>query len=75
VTANPPISPDVIVVGAGPAGCAAAGTIAERSDKRVLLVEAGPDYGSHDDGRWPEELLEAFDLAETHGWATAARTA
>ena len=63
-----PLSADVIVVGAGPAGCAAAGTIAEQSDKQVLLIEAGPDYGPHDDGRWPAELLEAFDLAETHGW-------
>lgn len=62
------ISADVIVAGAGPAGCAAAGTIAENSDKQVLLIEAGPDYGPHDDGRWPSELLEAFDLAETHGW-------
>ncbi len=68
MAATGPVSADVIVVGAGPAGCAAAGTIAESSDKQVLLIEAGPDYGPHDDGRWPAELLEAFDLAETHGW-------
>ena len=68
MSSSGPMSADVIVVGAGPAGCAVAGTIAEGSHKHVLLIEAGPDYGPHDDGRWPEELLEAFDLAETHGW-------
>jgi choline dehydrogenase len=61
-------SADVVVVGGGPAGCALAGTLAERSSAEVLLVEAGPDYGPHDSGRWPSDLLEAFDLAESHGW-------
>lgn len=62
-----PAHADYIVVGAGPAGCAATGTLVE-SGASVLVLEAGPDYGPHDSGRWPTELLEAFDLAETHGW-------
>jgi 5-(hydroxymethyl)furfural/furfural oxidase len=34
---------DVIIAGAGPAGCALASRLSERSDKRVLLIDAGPD--------------------------------
>lgn len=33
---------DVVVVGAGSAGCALAGRLAERGDRSVCLVEAGP---------------------------------
>ena len=49
-----PSDAEVIVVGGGTSGAAAAGTIAERSDARVVLLEAGPDYGPPDSGRWPE---------------------
>ncbi|HET7055681.1 MAG TPA: GMC family oxidoreductase N-terminal domain-containing protein [Thermomicrobiales bacterium] len=59
---------DFVVVGAGPGGCAAAAELARSGSASVLVLEAGPDYGPHDSGRWPAELLEAFDLAETHGW-------
>jgi choline dehydrogenase len=57
-----------VVVGGGTAGAAVAGTLAERTEQSVLLLEAGPDYGPFDDGRWPSDLLEAFDLAESHAW-------
>jgi choline dehydrogenase len=63
-----PADVDTIVVGGGPAGCAVAAELIEHSDESVLLLEAGPDYGPYADGGWPAELLEAFDLAETHGW-------
>jgi choline dehydrogenase len=59
---------DTIVVGGGTAGAAVAGILTERSDQSVLLLEAGPDYGSYDSGRWPSDLLEAFDLAASHSW-------
>ena len=62
-----PAHAEYVVVGAGPAGSAAAATLVE-SGASVLVLEAGPDYGPHDSGRWPSELLEAFDLAETHAW-------
>jgi choline dehydrogenase len=62
---------DVVVVGGGSAGCVVAGRLAERG-RDVLLVEAGPDYGPVDSGRWPEELLNARMLATTHDWGYAA---
>jgi choline dehydrogenase len=61
-----PRSVDFVVVGSGPAGAACAAELPESGS--VLVLEAGPDYGPHDSGAWPAELLEAFDLAETHSW-------
>jgi choline dehydrogenase len=48
-----PAEADVVVVGGGSAGAAVAGTIAELSDLKVVLLEAGPDYGSKGSGIGP----------------------
>lgn len=61
------MSVEVIVIGGGSSGCAVAGRLAE-AGRDVLLVEAGPDYGSHGDARWPAELVDARMLATTHDW-------
>lgn len=63
-----PDSADVVVIGGGTAGCVVAGRLAERADRRVLLIEAGPDYGCRDSGRWPADLLDASTLPTSHDW-------
>ena len=65
------LTADVVVVGAGSSGCVVAGRLAERG-RDVLLVEAGPDYGSFDSDRWPQELRNARMLATTHDWGYAS---
>ena len=61
-------SPNVVVIGGGTAGCVVAGRLAERADRQVLLIEAGPDYGGRDSGRWPGDLLDASTLPTSHDW-------
>ena len=59
---------DVLIAGGGTSGAALAGILARDSDLRVVLLEAGPDYGPLTAGRWPRELLDASTLARTHDW-------
>ena len=59
---------DVCIVGAGAAGCVLAARLSDDPARRVCLVEAGPDHGHLDEGRWPAELLDASDCATTHDW-------
>jgi choline dehydrogenase len=60
---------DVLVLGAGAAGCALAARLSENPDRTVCLVEAGPDYGHLDEDRWPADILDPRWLAlESHLW-------
>jgi choline dehydrogenase len=60
---------DVLILGAGAAGCALAGRLSENPDRSVCLVEAGPDYGHLAEGRWPADILDPRWLAlESHLW-------
>jgi choline dehydrogenase len=68
IAARFPAVADTIVVGAGTAGAAVAGRLAAGSCGRTLLLEAGPDYGPADTGRWPRDLLDAASVAWSHDW-------
>lgn len=61
------ITADVLVLGAGTAGCVATAE-AVRAGQTVVLVEAGPDYGKLESRRWPTELLEPWTLPSSHDW-------
>ena len=60
---------EFLIVGGGSAGCVLAARLSE-GGREVCLVEAGPDYGPYDGGRWPADILDARRLAFSHAWET-----
>lgn len=62
------LTADVVICGGGSSGAALAGILARDTDAEVLLLEAGPDYGTLDSGHWPADLLDARRIPTTHGW-------
>lgn len=59
---------DILICGGGTAGAALAGIVARDTGLRVVLLEAGPDYGSLADGRWPADALNASEICRSHQW-------
>jgi choline dehydrogenase len=59
---------DVVVVGGGSAGCALVGRLCQLGPFRIVLLEAGPDYGRASSGHWPAELLDGGSVPATHQW-------
>ena len=58
---------DVVVIGAGTAGCVMAARLSQDPARRVLLLEAGPDYPTL--AELPEEIRNGWDSAgDSHDW-------
>ncbi|MFG2057604.1 GMC family oxidoreductase [Micromonospora sp. NPDC048930] len=57
---------DVVVVGGGTAGCVCAARLSEDGDRRVLLLEAGPDYPTVPD--LPADIADAAGPTTDHDW-------
>jgi choline dehydrogenase len=60
------VDADVVVIGAGSAGCVLAARLSEQPDLQVLLLEAGPDYPEVN--KLPAELRDGSRPAFTHDW-------
>jgi choline dehydrogenase len=59
---------DLVIVGAGSAGCVLAARLSEEPERSVCVLEAGPDYGPIAAGGWPPELVDARVMTDAFDW-------
>ena len=62
-----------LVIGAGTGGATLAGLLAEHGSEPVVLLEAGPDYGTRADA-WPADMLDARVVPLSHDWGYTSGT-
>lgn len=58
---------EIAVIGAGAAGCVLAARLSEDPARRVVLLEAGPDYPTLE--QLPEDLRDGWRCAGSHDWS------
>jgi choline dehydrogenase-like flavoprotein len=63
---------DIVIAGAGSAGCVLAARLSEDADRSVVLLDAGPDYPTPAD--LPPEIRSGLRPAFTHDWGYRAAT-
>ena len=61
---NKTTSADVLVIGAGTAGCVVATRLVQ-SGFKVILVEAGQDFGHAKENQWPDEITDGKFIGES----------
>ena len=59
---------DTLIIGAGSSGCVLSARLSADPRHRVILVEAGPDFGTHAQGHWPRALLDGADWTIDAEW-------
>jgi choline dehydrogenase len=59
---------DVVIVGGGAAGCVVAARLSEHPDRRVLLLEAGPDLRAAP----PDDVRSGWQPTRSFDWAFAS---